>query len=61
MRTIFDRLAKHRLHVKASKCELFCEELSFLGHVIGRHGVAVDQTKVAAVRDWPEPTEKRHI
>ena len=61
MRTVFDRLAKHRFHVKASKCELFCEELSFLGRVIGRHSVAVDQTKVAAVRDWPEPMEKRHI
>jgi len=42
VRSVFERLAKHRLHVKASKCELFCEQLEFLGHVIGRDGVAVD-------------------
>lgn len=32
---------------------VFVSNLFFLGHVIGRHGFAVDQTKVAAVRDWP--------
>ena len=61
VRSVFDRLAKHHLHVKASKCELFCECLEFLGQVIGRDGVAVDSAKVEAVRDWPVPTEKRHV
>ncbi len=42
VRSVFERLAKHRLHVKASKCELFCEPLEFLGHVIGSDGVSVD-------------------
>ena len=61
VRSVFERLAKHRLHVKASKCALFCERLEFLGHVIGSDGVSVDPSKVAAVSDWPSPTEKRHV
>ncbi|KAG1926663.1 hypothetical protein F2P79_024745 [Pimephales promelas] len=31
-------------------------ETQFLGHVVSESGVATDPTKVAAVRDWPPPT-----
>ncbi len=30
--------------------------MQFLGHVVSESGVATDPTKVAAVRDWPPPT-----
>lgn len=39
VRSVFGSLAKFRLHIKASKCELFCERLEFLGHAIGSYGV----------------------
>ena len=31
------------------------DELHFLGHVIGKDGVAVDPAKIAAIEKWPLP------
>ncbi|HSN23183.1 MAG TPA: reverse transcriptase family protein, partial [Methylomicrobium sp.] len=50
---VFDRLALADLKVKASKCQLFCQEVHFLGHVISAAGVAADPEKVKAVASWP--------
>jgi len=32
------------------------EKVHFLGHVISKEGISVDPAKVAAVVDWPRPT-----
>jgi hypothetical protein len=32
---------------------LFKERIEFLGHVISGDGIAMDPTKIAAIRDWP--------
>jgi hypothetical protein len=37
------------------KCAFWLSEVAFLGHVINRHGIAVDPKNVAAVVEW-----KRH-
>ncbi len=49
------------LYVKASKCE-FCHcQLGFLGHRVSAAGVAVNQRKVSAVRDWLVPTSNAEL
>ena len=55
VREVLERLRKQQLYAKLSKCELFREEVEFLGHRIGVNGLAVMADKVEAVRDWPEP------
>ena len=32
-------------------------EVGFLGHIVGRTGLACDPNKLSAVRDWHEPTK----
>jgi len=32
------------------------EQVHFLGHVISKEGISMDPTKIAAVVDWPRPT-----
>ena len=46
VRKVFDCLQRHKLHVKASKCQLYADSLSFLGHIVSSHGVSVDPSKV---------------
>lgn len=53
---VFRLLEKHKLYIKESKCALFLEQVEFLGHVISHNGVAVDQGKTDAIRDWPVPS-----
>jgi hypothetical protein len=55
LRAVLTLLQQHQLFVKASKCSFAQQELDYLGHIIGKHGVATDQSKVAAVSAWPIP------
>jgi len=55
VRAVLERLRQQQLYAKLSKCELFRDEVEFLGHRIGVNGLAVMNDKVEAVRDWPVP------
>jgi hypothetical protein len=61
LRIVFALLRKHKLYAKASKCQLGCESLPFLGHIVGRNGIAMDPAKVKAVQDWPTPSNVHHV
>ena len=46
LRAIFEKLKKAELKFKPSKCELFKQELTYLGHVVSKHGVQTDSKKL---------------
>jgi len=48
-------LKEKQLIAKLSKCEFWLREVSFLGHVISKGGIAVDPSKVDAVMLWKSP------
>lgn len=58
---VFTRLKAAGLKLKPSKCTLFAKQVNYLGHVVSVDGVATDQEKVAAVRDWPVPQHKTDV
>lgn len=41
---------------QASKCQLFKQEVTFLGHLVSGQGIASDPDKIGVVRNWPAPT-----
>lgn len=51
----------HTLFANQSKCEFSQTELTYLGHRVSNRGVAVDQSKIEAIRDWPLPTTIRGL
>ncbi len=55
VRAVLNRLIQHQLYVKAEKCEFHQTKIAFLGYVISQEGVAMDDNKVRAVVDWPQP------
>ena len=52
---VFKRLRSAGFKLKASKCELFRPEVSFLGHTISRFGIRPSPDKVQAVKNWKQP------
>jgi len=58
---VLRRLREHKLYAKLSKCEFNRPELKFLGHVVGRDGIAVDPAKVSVIKDWPVPTTVKQL
>ncbi|KAK3548969.1 hypothetical protein QTP70_022645, partial [Hemibagrus guttatus] len=61
VRTVLTRLLQNHLYVKGEKCKFHCIKITFLGYVISQQGVEMDQTKVRAVTEWPEPTTVREL
>src|SRR3954470_15180872 len=45
-------LRDNQLYAKLSKCEFWLPEVKFMGHVVSGAGIAMDEEKVAAVKDW---------
>ena len=43
LRKVLQRLCDCQLYAKLSKCEFWISEVLFLGHIINREGLAVDQ------------------
>lgn len=43
------------MFAKKSKCEFMKDQVGYLGHIINRKGVAVDQSKVEDMLSWPLP------
>ena len=52
---IFERLRSYGLQLKSSKWHLFRASVPFLGHIVGRHGLECDPTKIEDVKSWPVP------
>ena len=56
LKAVFWKLEEAGLKLKPSKCELFQRQLAYLGHVISAEGVATDEGKIEAIKNWPTPT-----
>jgi hypothetical protein len=46
------KLRKHQLYAKFSKCDFWLKEVSFLGYIITDGGISVDPAKVDDVLKW---------
>ena len=58
---VLDRLGEAGLKLKAKKCQLFQEEIPFLGHIVSAAGIGADPTKCQHVRDWPVPWDLHEV
>jgi Reverse transcriptase (RNA-dependent DNA polymerase) len=53
------RDAGYKLNV--SKCSFGVNRVTYLGHIISKHGIEVDPEKVQAVRDFPAPRNTTEV
>ncbi len=61
LRLVWSRLREANLKMKPSKCTLFQDSVTFLGHVVSRDGVRCDPTKIEAVQEWKQPTSVTEV
>ena len=61
LRSVLEKCKKYGLKLKREKCKFACEELEFLGHVIGKDGLAPDDRKVQTINEYPAPTNTLEI
>ncbi|CAI5685570.1 unnamed protein product [Oreochromis niloticus] len=58
---VLSAIRRAGLRLNPAKCRLLARETTFLGHVISAQGIATDSAKVAAVRDWPTPSNVKEL
>jgi hypothetical protein len=58
---VLQLLRDHQLYAKFSKCELWINEIPFLGHVISPEGIMVDPSKVRDALDWKPPASRHQV
>ena len=58
---VLARLSEFGLQLKAKKCTFMPTEVAFLGHIVGRTGLACDPEKLSAVRNWHEPNKVKAV
>ena len=56
VRQVLEILRKDELYANPKKCVFAIDHIEFLGFVVSSKGVHVDEQKVAAIRNWPTPT-----
>ena len=59
--TVFQRFRNANLKLKPSKCNLYRQEVKYLGHIVSNHGIHTDPDKTQAIRDWPTPKSKKEV
>src|SRR3989337_2454421 len=61
LRLVLERLQEHKLYAKYSKCEFWLSEVTYLGHVISKDGIAVNPERVQAILDWTPPKNVKQV
>jgi hypothetical protein len=61
LRLVLQTLRNHQLYAKMSKCSFAQDNISYLGHIISRNGVATDAEKTQAMLAWPSPASATEL
>lgn len=58
---VLEVLEEKKMFAKASKCDLFKTQMSFLGYTVGEGCISTDPEKIKAIKDWKEPSTVREV
>ncbi|KAL5575189.1 hypothetical protein UlMin_016888 [Ulmus minor] len=61
LRMVLQTLREKKLFAKFKKCEFWLGNVSFLGHIISKEGIAVDPGKIEAIKNWPTLTNVKEV
>ena len=61
LRLVLQVLKDNQFFVKRSKCAFRQKEVEYLGHIVSAEGVHMDQNKVKAMVEWPQPKNIKEL
>jgi hypothetical protein len=61
VKKVLKQLEEHDLFAKPEKCTFGVKEVEFLGMIVSREGIKMDDSKVKAIREWPTPKTVRGV
>ena len=61
IKKVLKRLEEHDLFAKPEKCTFSVQEVEFLGMIVFREGIKMDDSKVKAIKEWPTSKTVRGV
>ena len=61
VRWVLNQLCKFSLYANLKKCWFHQEEVWFLGYIVSLRGIRMEDERIRAVEQWPEPKSVRDI
>ena len=58
---VFDRCRQYGIKLKTKKCDLFRQEVEYLGRTVGRDGMRVSQSFIDTMDKWKPPTSTKEV
>ena len=54
-------LSREKFYATIAKCSFITDSVLFLGYVVSKDGLSVDESKVIAIKQWPIPTTVHEV
>lgn len=61
LNALFKRAKEINLKFNKDKCRIGVEEVTYLGHIFNKNGMNVDAEKVRAIKNMPEPSDRKSL
>ena len=61
LREVLEVLRKEKFYAAVKKCSFMTDKVLFLGYVVSKDGILVDQSKVEAIKSWPMPRSLQEV
>ena len=61
VKKVFKALQEADIRLRPDKCKFHVKTVKFLGSIITTNGIQMDNKKVKAIREWPEPKNLKEI
>ncbi|KAJ0589753.1 putative nucleotidyltransferase, Ribonuclease H [Helianthus annuus] len=61
LRQVFHILREQKLYANGGKCHFLSPEVLFLGFLISKQGIRMDESKIEAITTWPTPTSAHEV
>ena len=61
VKKVFKALQKADIRLRPDKCKFHVKTVKFLGSIITTDGIQMDDEKVKAIREWPEPKNLKEV
>ena len=61
LEAMFQKQEQAWLKLKPSTCELFQEQITYLGHIVSAQGIATNESKTETIKIWPTPNNVTEV
>ena len=61
LREVLIVLSREKFYAAIAKCSFMTDSVLFLGYVVSKDGLSIDESKVITVKQWPIPTTVHEV